>query len=943
MPSFDIPLIAAEDDACVFEDWTRVVQGTGGRIGWYQESGVGTRCHMFFRFQGVAIPAGAVITEAYVHFGYQDGTNEGVLEMIYGADASSPAAPLTWADWLAVSKTTSSVPWAPPSGYSACNSPSLVPILQELAASYPAAFAAGTSVMFMFMDNGTPQYLSQRLQQYEWGLPAYTTTLHITYEIAGAPLVTSVAPSAIAQGQSNVPVTITGQNLGALTDVVIWNALGTAEDTTITHTESATPTVLTLSVTTSGLTALGTHKVTLYNAIGQVDTAIFISAVTATARDPGIINSTPNYGEAWRYLTQSVHRDHFIKAMVDFGLTDYMAQVDATVFAKFTDEPASMAASIQAFNAAGIKVWASWNGIAGFDTVVGGHTMRQFAEAVLEWNISHPAAKFFGMEFDLEPADGSTNAQHATHCANCATTLGTLRSYVSTSGGTVANQALPLALFAQPRWGVAEIIESFSLLVDQVDLVEMDHYQTDTTGTIQTSCNSAIAALARTTQRGRYFMVYISVTENGASFEGGTRYGLGRTAYEQAMAAYDAYYASNSFYRGLGHYFADNAWNHFEIIERDSIVAPSGVVAAGNTVTFSYAEQHMLRGNPLRTFGVMMEVRDSTGVITYLSRLIDSSGTVKTPRTISLVLPSGLANGAAYSRLTLWSVSYPNGNNDWLLYTDYLGYESQLLSLSMEGLMAATAAPATGTTPHRRATPLLLQDSGWIPGLNISAGGTETAPSVTTGSVLDATTTSLTVGGSLGSLGTSPSVQVWAVLGGVASARQTLTAPGSVEFQFTGLAPNVAYNYQIQALGSNGLTATGVTLQATTDTDGGGAEGNIRVIQIQVPNQIVVGQNTIINATVYNYGTSVESAVIEMTGGFSGSATVTNLGPGAQTQIGFLVIPMVTGTYSINIGGMQQSLTVAASAAGSAIKPQYIAAALGLIAVIAIVSSRKKT
>ena len=154
-------------------------------------------------------------------------------------------------------------------------------------------------------------------------------------------------------------------------------------------------------------------------------------------------------------------------------------QIDPTVYAKLSEEPAAVAASIQAFNAAGIQVWACWNGNnTGWDDDTDGHTWHEFFEAVLNWNKDHPTARFTALQFDLEPSRGSTTEQHKAFLEGVYATMQTMRGFTVDGTENIESQDLPVAMSRPAQVGEwPSALTALSQVVSIVDVWQIDHYR----------------------------------------------------------------------------------------------------------------------------------------------------------------------------------------------------------------------------------------------------------------------------------------------------------------------------------------------------------------------------------------------------------------------------------------------------------------------------------
>lgn len=93
-----------------------------------------------FRFSGITIPSGAIITAAYLTFtAYSTRTGQALLTNIYGEKSASPSAYGATEDFTTRDLTTELVVWDATFGWTVnheCNSPDISAIVQELVDAY---------------------------------------------------------------------------------------------------------------------------------------------------------------------------------------------------------------------------------------------------------------------------------------------------------------------------------------------------------------------------------------------------------------------------------------------------------------------------------------------------------------------------------------------------------------------------------------------------------------------------------------------------------------------------------------------------------------------------------------------------------------------------------------------------------------------------------------
>jgi hypothetical protein len=456
---------------------------------------------------------------------------------------------------------------------------------------------------------------------------------------------------------------------------------------------------------------------------------VAIPSAVSGPRNPGYVNSLLTYGVAWRYLTNATDRAHLIKACQDFGINTVEVNFDATLYTKLSDEPSSVATGIAAFDAVGIQVWACWNSNStGWDDDTDGHTWHEFFEAVLNWNKDHPTAKFAGLQFDLEPSSGSTTEQHRVFLEGVYATMQTMRGFTVDDTETLESQELTVAMFCDPRWGGTVCASAWAQVVSQLDVVEIEHYRwggSSYAEGIDYSLAYTANALAVVINQGRYFTCTLSCDELPKTIEAsdpyGSRFNLGREGYEQAMQDYADYYNAHypDNFVGFTQYFDAGGFVYWFNI--DSVTSsPSGTFAPGDTMTINYQTRRRTDRYSHRVFGIQMELKDSAGAVWKVNQIVDLVDGQTTSRTISLTVPAGVADGAATARLTMWAVGWYNESSyDILYYSNYSGYQSQLLAMTMDELAAATTGP-NGTLTGKRSTFFMLQATDWQGGITLT-------------------------------------------------------------------------------------------------------------------------------------------------------------------------------------------------------------------------------
>lgn len=967
MAIYDIPIVASADDGTVL-DWSptsvhKTYPLAGEiRLGRYPENVYWYHAHLFLRFL-LSIPDNEDIVVAYFRMSRSYGT-AGVLARIYACDeANSPQLdPVNTVaagiDFLARPRTTAYADWndvVPGSYASWVNGPSLVEILRELRASY--SYTSGQAVQFAIMDNGTPEGSYQSFFSWDISSQAYAPILHIETAASGAPVIYSITPDSVEQGAS-ISLSVAGINLDSVTVVNFYSddQFTTIVPGIVTSVQVVNATEITLNIIAN--TTSGIHGIGVVTPVSEARFTIEVTPTSFTARKPANspVNILESYGTAWRPLVSAADRAHYIAGMQARGLNVFSAQVDPTVYAKITQEPANVAAGIAAFNAAGIEVWASWHGgSAGWTGTINGQQMSTSMAAVVQYNKAHPTARFSGLEMDLEPPTGSSLEQHNTHLGIVYDSLVLLRAMVVDGTETVESQQLPITMWCDPRWGNVVCAENWAKVVSQCDCIAYDNYRWgDVEGDrkidgIMISINNNSAARAIAVAQGRYIICGLNSGEDYQSVEQAdpqrSRYWLGIAAYEQAMMDYAAYYLATygDLFCGHTHYWDVGGWLDFMNI--DAVTWPVGSIYAGDTLTVPYttrrrADRYSAGYVALyRTFGVKLELTDALGSVWEVSGIIACLDGQSTNRTISMTIPPEVADGPATVRLTLWAIGWPVGavvpgesaSSTWvdvLYYLTYAGQTAALLAMDMTELAAAGAAGA-------RTTPVVLQDSGQITGLTIGGGEGDTTPPVISVVASTPGETSATVTFSTNEPATTTIEYDTSGTYGLQYANFALVTSHSAVL--SGLTPGMLYHYRIVTEDAAGnLSVSGDYTFTTAGTVP--PESDIFVTGLSLPDNPVVGQNVVITVTVQNFGTAAGSRLIELTGAFIGAQTV-QLAAGEQRLIYFVVVPPAAGTYSIIVGEASTTLNVLIAVESN--KPASIGLALGVVAMLAIAMSKK--
>lgn len=148
------------------------------RIGNY----TGVANNAWYRFTGITIPQGSDISVAYIET-YEYVSNSSALTKIYAEDINDPVVPVDSPDLFNKTHTNNGIDWdGDPGGYGFHQSPSIVPVIQELVTNYGYSNQA---IQILHDDDGSPGEKYQRFYVYGED-PDRGPKLHIEYTPAGA-------------------------------------------------------------------------------------------------------------------------------------------------------------------------------------------------------------------------------------------------------------------------------------------------------------------------------------------------------------------------------------------------------------------------------------------------------------------------------------------------------------------------------------------------------------------------------------------------------------------------------------------------------------------------------------------------------------------------------------------------------------------------------------
>lgn len=169
------------------------------------------------RFNGLAVPAGALITNAYVQFKTDESTSNTAALLIQGHAVSNASGFNSGGDLYDRELTSAAVAWSPPPWQSvgeaglAQRTANIAAVLQEIIAL--PGWADGNSVVLLISGTGS------RIAESYNGDPGGAPLLHLEYEIPvveSPPTISSLTP---ATAQVAMVVTLTGSNFNAARQV----------------------------------------------------------------------------------------------------------------------------------------------------------------------------------------------------------------------------------------------------------------------------------------------------------------------------------------------------------------------------------------------------------------------------------------------------------------------------------------------------------------------------------------------------------------------------------------------------------------------------------------------------------------------------------------------------------------------------------------------------
>ena len=141
---------------------------------------IGKAYTTYVRWDGVTIPDGATIDEAYISMRYDNKYGTPPTCTIYFEDDDDPAVIANKADLDGRTKTTANVSWAAPSKGTWVNTGSIISIIEELMASYSYASGAAMQMLVVGPQGGSTSNYST-IRSYDYMGNDQGPILHIKY------------------------------------------------------------------------------------------------------------------------------------------------------------------------------------------------------------------------------------------------------------------------------------------------------------------------------------------------------------------------------------------------------------------------------------------------------------------------------------------------------------------------------------------------------------------------------------------------------------------------------------------------------------------------------------------------------------------------------------------------------------------------------------------
>lgn len=177
MTTLDYQVAASADDGYGYYGGANI--SNSGMLLYFGQT-IGKAYTTYVRWDGVTIPDGATIDEAYISMRYDNKYGTPPTCTIYFEDDDDPAVIANKADLDGRTKTTANVSWAAPSKGTWVNTGSIISIIEELMASYSYASGAAMQMLVVGPQGGSTSNYST-IRSYDYMGNDQGPILHIKY------------------------------------------------------------------------------------------------------------------------------------------------------------------------------------------------------------------------------------------------------------------------------------------------------------------------------------------------------------------------------------------------------------------------------------------------------------------------------------------------------------------------------------------------------------------------------------------------------------------------------------------------------------------------------------------------------------------------------------------------------------------------------------------
>lgn len=682
------------------------------------------------------------------------------------------------------------------------------------------------------------------------------------------PTIVDVTPATLAQSTSDELV-ITGTNFIGTAAVEFYtdntHAVVDTENITVSSYSVDNSTQITVSVQAALDTPLGAHSFSITNGGGTVYSDNTFS-VTAAPEPPEQYRALIAYDVSLYWLTDfSDDGQKAINAAKDAEVDTLIVLLNSLTADQLITYSGNVTNFVSECQAENISVWMGWNwpqvGYTPGDLVFE-DDYQIYLDAVIDYNAANPAYMIEGLQFDLEISSHTTD-QEVDFLEDMATFFTAAYAYNSGSDN-ISSENMTTCLFTDPNWGRTPQATPFADVVEQVDIIDVEHYWWDYPGSeypdgIEWAVENDRNVVDIVCSKGKLFSATVNCEEIAQTADWGyTRMQFGKDNGEHSI--FDAiddlttYYqvARRANFKGTTIYYSSESVAWWTI--GSGATFPSGSYELGDNVDISIPIWWKLERHQ-RPMGIKFEVKDSNGTITDNSAINCLSDGQSINQALKVYIPGDAYPGAATTRVTVWCVSYTNSED-----YDRIYYGSELSALGESARHAYLEALDMDTIVSEgfegyRDPPILMYDSGWQSGVTIN--GEVPAPTVTTvapNSGLQGQTENITLTGTyfdnatVVSFGTGVTTNSFSVDNSTQITAEITVSPSAT----TGLR-----NVSVTTPGGTGTKTNGFTVNAGVPT-----------ITLINPNTELQGQT--------------ESVVI--TGTYFTGATVVSFGTGITTN-----------------------------------------------------------